>query len=106
MQSRLIVASLSLLSTLLKAWRRFSIQHCLTGEEVKCFLSPSATKNVEIHYIADVFQRRRVLVVGTIHYRSLGRIRDVDADDVQFLRARTEPPNVDDILDENFTGGL
>lgn len=82
------------------------IKHRLTGESVKCFLSGSALEAVEDSRIAEVYRSRRIRVFGIVHYRSLGRIRDVDVTEAEFGRPRAELPSIDDILDENFTGGL
>lgn len=43
---------------------------------------------------------------GTIHFKALGRISRMDAQTIRFLRSSNELPDVDDIQDENFTGGL
>jgi hypothetical protein len=82
------------------------IKHRLTGDEVKCQLEGDALNLVGDYKIGEVFRGRRVLVTGTIHYKGLGAIRHVDATDVRFFPPATELPNVDTILDENFTGGL
>ena len=86
--------------------RILSVKHRLTGETIKCVLSGNALEAVEDHRIADVYRSRRLRVFGIIHYRSLGRIREIDATEAEFGRPRAELPSVDDILDENFTGGL
>lgn len=78
----------------------------LNGEEAKCFVSETAETEVERHQIGDVWKNSRVRVVGTIHYKSLGRIAKVDADVVQFLRSRDELPSASDIVDRDFTGGV
>jgi hypothetical protein len=82
------------------------IKNRLTGDAVKCLLAGKALEKVERLIIADVLRSHRVRVLGTIHYRSLGRIFHMEASDVEFLRSRSELPSVDDILDEAFTGGL
>jgi hypothetical protein len=45
-------------------------------------------------------------VCGIIHYRSIGRISEVHVAEAEFGKPRTELPTIDDILDEDFTGGL
>lgn len=82
------------------------IQHRLTGESVKCLVSGSAIAELENRQVRDVWQNRRVQVYGILHYRGLGQLTQVDAISIRFLRQRRELPDVDDILDENFTGGL
>ena len=78
----------------------------LNGEIVKCLTSEIAESEVEKHEIGDVWKNRRVRVVGTIYYKSLGRISKIDADVVQFLRGRDELPSSADIINKDFTGGL
>lgn len=82
------------------------IKHRLSGESVKCILAGNALSKAEEHKLADVFRSRRVLVEGTINYRGLGRIKDVEASDIHFLRSSNELPRADDILDTDFTKGL
>jgi hypothetical protein len=86
--------------------RLLYITHRILGDEVKCILDKEAVAKVEHHQIADVYRGKRVLVHGVIHYRGLGRISQIDAIDIEFLRPRGELPAIDDILDPNFTGGL
>ena len=85
--------------------RLLNIRHRLTGENVKCILRGNALNVVERHMVKDVFQGFRVTVSGTIRYRSLGHIFQVEATDILFA-PREGLPGVDDILDESFTGGL
>jgi len=82
------------------------VRHRLTGEIIKCLISEEARESVEQHRFADVWSSRRVEVFGTIYYKSLGKISQVDAVAVRFLRPRNELPSLQDIEDENFTGGL
>ena len=78
----------------------------LTGDEVKCFVAGEAEKQLAHCEIGDVWKRRRLEVVGLLHFRGPGRIAHVDAHRLRFFRTRDELPSTDDILDENFTGGL
>jgi hypothetical protein len=82
------------------------IKQRLTGEDAKCIVTGDALKQIEEHEIRDVWRNRRVLVFGTIHYKGLGRITQIEATSVRFLRERGELPTIEDILDEDFTGGL
>ena len=78
----------------------------LNGEIVKCLVSEIAESEVKSHKIGDVLENHRVRMVGTIYYKSLGRISKIDADVVQFLRRRNELPSSSDIINKDFTGGL
>lgn len=78
----------------------------LYGDPVKCVARDGARSEVERHEISDIWKNRRVRVFGTIYYRTLGHITQVDADAVHFLRAKEELPRPGDIVDVNFTGGL
>jgi hypothetical protein len=82
------------------------ITHRITGKRIKCILSGSALEKVEQHLIGEVLRGRRVRVIGIIFYSDLGKVSYVDATDIEFPRPRSDLPSANDILDENFTGGL
>jgi hypothetical protein len=82
------------------------VRYRLTGEIIKCLVSGEAERELEHHQIKDVWRYRRVQVYGMLHYRGLGDLREVEAIRVRFLKDRNELPNVDDILDPDFTGGM
>ncbi len=82
------------------------IRHRLTGDPIKCVVTGEAREKVEQQLIAEIWRGRRIEVFGTIHYKSLGIIKQVDSLDVKFLRRRDQLPQIDDVEDENFTGGL
>lgn len=82
------------------------LRHRLTGESVKCFVSGSALEELETHQIRDIWRNRRVQAYGTLHFKGLGLLSRVDAISVRFLRGPSELPALNDIVDENFTGGL
>jgi hypothetical protein len=77
----------------------------VSGQIVKCFVLDRAREKVETHQIAEVWRGRRILVQGTIHYKSLGRPSHVTAHDVRFFRERSDLPSLQDIEDVKFTGG-
>jgi hypothetical protein len=78
----------------------------LTGEEVKCIVFGEAADDLGEHQIRDVWRGRRIQVYGTLHFRGLGKLQQVEAIKIRFLRDRSDLPGVDDILDMDFTGGL
>jgi hypothetical protein len=82
------------------------VKHRLTGETVKCIASGAAVSELETHQIRDVWRGRRVQVYGTLHFKGLGALSQVEATKVRFLRDRSELPDYRDIQDEGFTGGL
>jgi len=82
------------------------IKNRLTGDSVKCILSGQALQTIEQLIVADVLRAQRIRVSGTIHYRTIGRVFQIEANAVESFRRRAELPTVDDILDETFTGGL
>lgn len=87
--------------------RRFLlIRSRMTGDEIKCFVSGDAEKQLAKCEIADVWRRARVEVFGLIHFKGPQRITQVDAQRLRFFYAESELPAVDDILDPDFTGGL
>jgi hypothetical protein len=73
---------------------------------IKCLARGEAPSEVERHEIADIWKSRLIRVFGTIHYRALGRITQIECDAVHFLRSRGELPRAGDIVDPNFTSGL
>jgi hypothetical protein len=83
------------------------IRERLAGETVKCLVSGEAERELEHHQFKDVWRFRRVRVYGTLCYKGLGLLKEVDAIRVRFMPFdNNELPTVDDILDKDFTGGL
>jgi len=82
------------------------IRNRLTGAYVKCYLAEEAAEIVEQYKIGDVYAGKRVMVFGKIQYKGYGKVQTIAATYVRFLRSGSALPSVDDILDENFTGGL
>jgi hypothetical protein len=82
------------------------IRHRVTGDIIKCIVSGKALMEVERHQIAEVFHNQRVQVTGMLHFKSLGRLSQVEVNEVRFLRSRSELPQVNDIIDRDFTGGM
>lgn len=82
------------------------IRDRLSGEDVKCFISGQAEEELGQHQIRDVWRNRRVQVYGTLHFKGLGKLKEIEAIAVRFLRDRSDLPGVDDIVDPKFTGGL
>jgi hypothetical protein len=86
--------------------RRFLlIRSRMTGDEIKCFVSGDAEKQLAKCEIADVWRRARVEVFGLIHYKGPYRVAHIDAQRLRFFHAASELPDVDAILDADFTGG-
>jgi len=78
----------------------------VNGETIKCVVSGQALAALEDHQIRDVFRGRRIQAFGKLRYRGLGALREAEIYEIRFLRDRSELPDVEDIQDENFTGGL
>ena len=78
----------------------------LTGEEVKCLLTGEAEDELGEHQIKEIWKSRRLRVFGTLHYKGRGKLNQVDGVKVKFFRDQSDLPDIEDILDENFTGGL
>jgi hypothetical protein len=77
----------------------------LDGTEVKALATGQAFRQVESLRLSDVWQGTRIRVSGTIHYRSLGVVENVSATGIEILD-QNPSPSPDEIIDENFTGGL
>jgi hypothetical protein len=83
------------------------IRERVSGETVKCLVSGEAERELENHQFKDVWRFRRVRVYGTLYYKGLGLLKEVDAIRVRFMPVDNKDlPTVDDILDKDFTEGL
>ena len=82
------------------------VRHRMTGDEISCRVSGQALEEIEARRVGEVWRNRRVQLYGTIYFKGLGHISRIEATLVRFLRTRSELPDVDDIQDETFTGGL
>ena len=86
--------------------RLLNLRSRLTGEDVKCFVSGEAEKQLAHCEIGDVWRRRRIEVVGLLHFKGPGRLSHVEAHRLRFFKSEDELPDIDDIIDPDFTGGL
>lgn len=77
----------------------------IDGSEVKAVATGRAFQQLEALRLADVWQGIRVRVYGTINYRGLGVVDGLIATGIEVLD-QTPLPNMDAIVDENFTSGL
>jgi len=89
-----------------KGRRVVNVRHRLTGDDVKCFVRGQAESEISHCEVDDIWKGRRLSISGVIHFKCHGRIASVDADRIRFLRSSRDLPEVDDILDPNFTNGL
>jgi hypothetical protein len=77
----------------------------IDGSEIKAIATGDAFQQLESLRLSDVWQGVRVRVYGMISYRSLGVIESLNATGIEVLD-QSQLPGLDDILDENFTGGM
>lgn len=83
------------------------IKSRLTSADVKCILTGSALDQLQDEPVANVVWRnRRVLAVGILKYRSVGKISQADISDLEFADPLERLPTFEDVIDRNFTGGL
>jgi hypothetical protein len=81
----------------------------VTGEFIKCVLprnAPQVDLDLANRQIDEVWSRARVQVSGRLVYKSPGDIDYLEAENVRFFKPNAELPQIDDIIDDNFTGGL
>ena len=78
----------------------------ITGDEVKCLVTNEARPELESREIRDIWRYRRIQVSGRVHFHGPGRIDYVEAQHVRFLRNREDLPQIDDVIDPDFTGGM
>jgi hypothetical protein len=86
--------------------RIIKIRVRLTGDDVTCRLAGAALREVESRQIGDLWKDCRVQVHGVIHYKALGQPSRIDGNQIRFLRASGELPTLEEIQNEEFTGGL
>ena len=85
--------------------RLLTVRSRLAGDEFNCVVSDEAAEEIETRQIGDVWRNLRAELTGKIHYKSLGRIRKVEAQEVRFFPPSSSLPNIGDIQDKSFTGG-
>jgi hypothetical protein len=81
----------------------------ITGEHVKCVIPRGPSQlalDIATRPIGEVWNKVRVQVFGRIFYDGPGRIDRVEADGIHFFRPRSELPQIDDVVDDDFTSGL
>lgn len=78
----------------------------ITGNLVKCLLAPKVREFFAERQISEIFSHRRALAFGRIHYKSKTKISHIETTNIRFLRSRADLPQIDDIIDRDFTGGL
>jgi len=83
------------------------IKHRISGADVKCIVASETLRTkIASEQIGEIWNQRRLLVTGIIHFKAIGKIDYVEANDFRLLRLRHELPSLDEILDENFTNGM
>jgi hypothetical protein len=78
----------------------------ITGETIRCVVSDTLAPELESREIGEVWRYRRVEVRGRIHFSGGGRVDHLAADEFIFLRQRSDLPQIDEIIDPDFTGGI
>jgi hypothetical protein len=86
--------------------RIIKIRLRLTGDDLTCRLSGDALRQVEMRRVGDLWKDCRVIVHGLIYYRGLGLPNRIDGNKIRFFRNNSDLPSVEDIQDEDFTGGV
>jgi hypothetical protein len=78
----------------------------VTGQTVKCVVDGLALPELETKEIRDILRNRRVQVAGLIHFVGLGKIDRIEARGLRFMQSKSDLPQIDDIMDPDFTGGM
>lgn len=78
----------------------------LDGQVVKCVSSGTALGRIGHLEVAQVLSGMRVQIFGLIHYKDIERISSIEVDGVHVFEPDSELPDMDDIVDPNFTGGV
>lgn len=90
-------------------WQRpyVIIKSRITGSDVRCILSGDALRDLEKEPVANVVWRhRRVVAFGILKYRAVGKLSQADVERLDFADAKEALPQLVDIIDSEFTGGL
>ena len=82
------------------------VKERVTGEIIKCHVALSAMQEVGDRQINEIWRNRRVMVHGRISFRGRGRISQMEDAEFRFFRDRIDIPQIDSILDKDFTEGL
>jgi hypothetical protein len=72
---------------------------------IKAIGRGDAFQQLEKFRLSDVWSGIRLRVYGVIHYKALGAVDFISADGIELFDSETLP-DLDDILDPDFTGGL
>lgn len=76
--------------------RLLTVRSRLAGDEFHCVVSDEAAKEIETRQIGDEWRNLRAELTGKIHYKSLGRIRKVEAQEVRFFPPSASLPDICD----------
>ena len=82
------------------------VNECITGEPVRCIVSDSAARELECIEIREIWKHRRVEVHGRMYFAEGGKLERLYADGFRFLRPKSNLPQIDDVIDPDFTGGI
>ena len=90
-------------------WQRpyIIIRSRLSSADVRCYLSGEALRALEQEPVAKVVWRhRRVVAVGVLKYRSVGKLSQAEISRLDFDEPHERLPQLQDIINPSFTGGL
>ena len=82
------------------------VRERITGETIKCLVAGSALPEIGAHPINEIWLNRRVQASGRISYRARGKITQIEEARFRFFPPATELPQVDQVIDRDFTSGL
>lgn len=82
-----------------------SLRARINGAIVKAFAKGQAFQQLERVRLGQVWGGARIRVFGLLHFRRLGVLDHVDANNVEFLDLESLP-SLDDIIDPTFAEGL
>lgn len=82
----------------------FVMRARLSGDEIKCVLSPMAIETIGTeHNWKESWTGSRVLVTGVCHYDDKGRIKRIDAE--QLTKIISKSVEISDLRDSSFSNG-
>ena len=78
----------------------------IDGKTIKCVGDGCAFDGIGENQVAEFARGLRVLVLGILKYEKPGKIGVIETDEIRVFKKNDELPDIYDIVDPNFTGGV
>ena len=78
----------------------------LDGQDVKCIASDAGLDKIAHLAVSKVIRGLRVRIHGVLFYKTPAFLGHIEVDRTELFLAEDELPNIDELIDKEFTGGL